>query len=86
MGFGWCWVSFWWRSPLGFGNFFIFSWAGTGGSRVAPVGAVAPPPPPAVTCSQFPCHPAVTFHLLATEQKHSAGTLQKGGGSDFSAT
>lgn len=43
-------------------------------------------PPPAVTCSQFPCHPAVTFHLLATEQKHSAGTLQKGGGSDFSAS
>uniref|UniRef100_A0AAQ5Z7T8 Membrane-associated guanylate kinase, WW and PDZ domain-containing protein 1 n=1 Tax=Amphiprion ocellaris TaxID=80972 RepID=A0AAQ5Z7T8_AMPOC len=22
--------------------------------------------PPAVTCSQFPCHPVVTFHLLAT--------------------
>lgn len=53
------------------------------GLRVAPVGAVAPP---AVTCSQFPCHLAVTFHLLGTEQKHSAGTLQEGGGSDFSAT
>lgn len=38
-------------------------------------------PPPAVTCTQFSCHSAVTVHLLATEQKHCAGTLQKGGGS-----
>ncbi len=43
-------------------------------------------PLPAVTCSQFPCHPAVTFHLLATEQKHSAGTLQKSAGCDFIAS
>lgn len=58
-----------------------FFWGGGRGGG-APAGAAAPLPPPAVTCSQFPCHPAVTFHLLATEQKHSAGTLQKGGGSD----
>lgn len=33
--------------------------------------------------SVLSCHLAVTFHLLGTEQKHSAGTLQEGGGSDF---
>lgn len=37
--------------------------------------------PPAVTCTQFSCHSAVTVHPLATEQRHYAGTLQKGGGS-----
>lgn len=40
----------------------------------------------AVTCSQFPCRPAVTFHLLASEQMYSSGTFQDGGGSDFSVT
>lgn len=39
-----------------------------------------------VTCSQFPCHPAVTFHLLASERKPSAGTLQNGGGPNVSVT
>lgn len=75
-GVGWSWVSFLvevTRWALG------FFWGGAG---VEVHLRVLPPPPPAVTCSQFPCHPAVTFHLLATEQKHSAGTLQKGGGSD----
>lgn len=38
-------------------------------------------PPPAVTHTQFSCHSAVTVHLLATKQKHSAGTFQNGGGS-----
>lgn len=45
--------------------------------EVAPVGAVAPC---AVTCFQFPCHPAVTFHLLASGRKRSAGTWHNDGG------
>lgn len=64
---------------MGFGIFFFFFFGrgGGGAAGAAPVGAV---PPPALTCTQFSCHSAVTVHLLATEQKHS-GTLQKGGGS-----
>lgn len=43
-----------------------------GGVEAAPVGALTP------SCchllSVLSCHLAVTFHLLGTEQKHSAGT------------
>lgn len=53
--------------------FVVVGWRGGAGSVARP----------AFACSVFPCHPAVTFHLLATEQKHPGGTLQRGGGSDF---
>lgn len=32
-------------------------------------GLLVPSPPPAVTCTEFSCHSALTFHLLGTEQK-----------------
>lgn len=83
-------------NPPGRGRGLVWCWCLSGGGHSWPLGFWGEAgvkvllwvllPPPAVTCSQFPCHPAVTFHLLATEKKHSAGTLQKGGGSDFSAS
>uniref|UniRef100_A0AAQ4RIX7 Membrane-associated guanylate kinase, WW and PDZ domain-containing protein 1 n=1 Tax=Gasterosteus aculeatus aculeatus TaxID=481459 RepID=A0AAQ4RIX7_GASAC len=65
-------VSFWWRSRLGF-FIFLWWWCGGGGRGLSPV----------LRSPALCFHPAVTFHLLATEQKHPGGTLQRGGGSDF---
>lgn len=55
------------------------------GVEVAPVAGRCPP---AVTCSQFPCHPVVTFHLLATLSESTLLGLyrKEGGGSDVIAT
>lgn len=43
---------------------------GVGGGGGLPGAGVPPPPlPPALTCTEFSCHSALTFHLLGTEQK-----------------
>lgn len=50
----------------------FWDFVGERGVEAAPVGALTP------SCchllSVLSCHLAVTFHLLGTEQKHSAGT------------
>uniref|UniRef100_A0A667YCD5 Membrane associated guanylate kinase, WW and PDZ domain containing 1b n=1 Tax=Myripristis murdjan TaxID=586833 RepID=A0A667YCD5_9TELE len=71
---GWSWVSFWWRSPPGPLSITYHQGRRGGGVEISPMGAVTPS---AVTCSQFPCHPTVTFHLLATEQGTLLGLYRK---------